>query len=357
MKIGTITFHWATNYGAVLQAYALQSHLRIKGYETEIINYIPSKLKVRRILSDIKNLNVKNLIKEYRINKFRKGNMYLSKEKYYSNSELLQKGHAYDVYICGSDQVWNEWFLTSSEKDINLSYYLNFVKENKTRISYATSFGTERLSPKTKSIVKPELEKFKSIGLRENTGKEILGDLGMDSSLVVDPTLLLEKKEYINLIEKVKKKEKFELFSYILHENQENAEQISSYIFEKYFDSRKDKKYHDQPIGVDEWLYSLSTSKFVLTNSFHGVVFSLIFHKPFIVVPVKGSKMNDRINTLLSAVKLKNRIIENFEKGTINELMAEKIDWESVDCKIKDLRRDSEQFLDKSLEDKVDFNL
>lgn len=349
MKISTITFHWATNYGAVLQAYALQKHLKLNAYETEIINYIPFRVRLIQTIMNIKNLKVSEFVKEYKINKFRQQCLSLSRKTFHTNSSLVKKYHDYDVCICGSDQIWNEFFVLSAERKPTLSYYLNFVGHEKTRISYATSFGTNKLSPEVINLAKPELAIFKDISVRENTGKAIIEDMGFNATLVVDPTLLLESKIYENLIAKENIKKHYQLFSYILHDNQITADKINNYIFDNFFDKSIDKKYNKQPIGLIEWLYNVKNSRFVLTNSFHGAIFGIIFHKPFIVVPVEGSKMNDRIITLINSVGLESRIVDTFDKNKIDKLMQETIDWEIVDSQLQVLRKSSAEFLEHSL--------
>lgn len=349
IKIGTITFHWATNYGAVLQAFALQQFLDIQGYQTEIINYVPSRVKYIQILSDLKNFRFNNLLKEYKINTFRKRNLRLSNSVYHTNNSLVINCHEYDMYICGSDQIWNESFVLTSEEKPNLSYYLNFVKSDKRRISYATSFGKEKLSKEVIDLVRPELDKFSNISIRENTGKNILEDMGSAAVLVVDPTILLEKESYERIFENRNIAKKYQLFSYILHENQKTANAINDYVFNNYFNKSTDKKYNKEPINVHEWLYNIKNSRFVLTNSFHGVVFALIFNKPFIAIPVEDSKMNDRINTLLSSIGMKNRSIDKYNENTIDQLMNETIKWDEVNSKIENLRKVSIEFLEKAI--------
>lgn len=350
MEIGTITFHWATNYGAVLQSFALQQYLITNGYETELINYIPFRVKFRQVLSDIKNVKLNNFIKEYRINRFRKQYLILSKKTYYKNYDLMKKCHDYDQYICGSDQVWNEWFILHAESKQTLSYYLNFVMAEKNRISYATSFGTDYLSKNVADLVKPELEKFKSLSIRENTGKSIIESLGLQATLVVDPTLLLDKENYEELFKNKENKIRYQFFPYILHEKQTTAQEISNYIFNKHFNKLRDKKYDQEPIGIIEWLYSIKNAKFVLTNSFHGAIFSIIFHTPFVVVPVKNSSMNNRIITLLEALHLSDRIIHTIDEAKIDYLLDGNINWYQADERIKALRIDSINFLKKALE-------
>jgi len=356
MKVGTITFHWATNYGAVLQAYALQEYLKLNKYETEIINYIPIKTRLSQIITNIKTIRISELIKEARINEFRNKFLCLSKKTYLTNRKLVKNCHEYDVYVCGSDQIWNESFILYSENEPNLSYFLNFVKSDKARISYATSFGTNKLNSKIIDLVKPELEKFKSIGVRENTGKVIIEDMGLNATLVVDPALLLERESYEKLIKNTKIKEEYQLFSYILHENQIIADKIDKHIFKKYFNKKIDKMYNQEPIGIVEWLYNIKNCKFVSTNSFHGTIFAIIFNKPFIVIPVEGSNMNNRITTLLTSVGLENRIIDGFDENKIDRLMKEPIDWERVENRVEQLRKGSVEFLEKTFESsKVDF--
>jgi len=349
MKIGTITFHWATNYGAVLQAYALQKYLIQNNCETEIIDYVPIRIKLIQRITWIKELKISEFIKENKINRFRRSCMQLSKVTYFTNNSLKKKCDGYDTYICGSDQVWNESFTLGAEGKPTLSYYLDFVKDGKKRISYATSFGTDKLSEKVINLVKPELEKYNNISVRENSGKDIIENLGLHASTVVDPTLLIEKETYEELIYNQTIKEKYQLFSYILHSNQTIAGEVNDYLFNKYFDINIDKRYNQEPISIFEWIYNLKNSKFVLTNSFHGVVFSLIFHTPFIVILVEGLRMNDRITTLLNSVGLGNRIIDSFNKIKIDELMENSINWENVDCKVQQMRRESIAFIERAL--------
>jgi len=134
------------------------------------------------------------------------------------------------------------------------------------------------------------------------------------------------------------------------------ADNIDKHIFNKYFNKKTDKMYNQEPIGIVDWLYNIKNCRFVSTNSFHGTIFAIIFNKPFIVIPVEGSNMNNRITTLLTSVGLENRIIDSFNENKIDRLMKETIDWERVDIRVKQLRKGSVEFLGKALErSKVDF--
>ncbi|OQB14347.1 MAG: Polysaccharide pyruvyl transferase [Firmicutes bacterium ADurb.Bin193] len=347
MKIGIITFHWATNYGAVLQAYALQAYLIGCGYDVKIINYLPLRVIIMQLYNVIRKLDFRWFVKEYNINKFRKQCLALSEKTFFTNKSLAKHCNNYDVYVCGSDQIWNEAFTLSAEGKPTLSYFLNFTSEDKRRISYAASFGTEVLSDRVVDLIKPQLSRFAKISVREKTGKSIIENMGFNAKLVVDPTLLLNRGNYDKLIENITVESRTKFFSYILHGNQSVVLKTEEYIQRKHF--KDEPSYKKRPMGIFEWLYSVKGAEFVLTNSFHGVVFSLIFHTPFIVIPVENSDMNDRITTLLSLVGMENRQICEYDESRIDLLISEEIKWESVDNKIQELKKESVEFLKEAL--------
>lgn len=341
MKIGTITFHWANNYGAVLQTYALQKFLKNNKIDTEVINYVPSKLYFREVLRDYVRRNKNNIQKRKYINTFINNEVALSKKKYGKYKNLCST--EYNAVITGSDQIWNEWFLFNSEKAPNLSYYLGFCKENCKRISYAASFGTERLKLDTVNTVKPQLEKFAGISVRENTGKQIIEDLGLKAVRVCDPTLLLERDIYEEMIKNINplKNEDY-IFSYVLRndggaskrviEEVQKQNGINEFLISK-----------NSSLDVYQWLLGIKNSSFVVTNSFHATVFALLFHKPFFTVPVQGKNMNDRIVTLLNDVGLSARFGEF--NGEQTKSVFEPIDWDLVDNRIKKIRKESSLWL------------
>lgn len=348
-KVGTITFHWGTNYGAVLQAYALQKYIEKNNIKTELIDYYPLELKTRVFVGSCLRFKFRNLWfdykKERKFKEFRKNELILSKKRYFSNKQLYQTNGLYTDVICGSDQVWNESFVKGVEfgKHPTPSYYLNFVDEKTNRISYAVSFGTDKLSDYTKSVVRGEILKFKKIAVRENTGAMIVQNLGKDTTITLDPTLLLDASDYNNLI-KEKKYKNSSVFSYILHNNQAEAIRISDYCKKRYKEAIT-ADYYKPDFGVYEWIYNIKNSDFVVTNSFHGVVFSIIFNTNFIVTLVEGSKMNDRIFTLLTPLGLENRIINNCDESLIDAKINSKINWDEVNAKKQELRKDSYEYL------------
>lgn len=342
-KISTITFHWATNYGAVLQAYALQRFLIKSGFETEIINYLPMRIRIIQFLSAVKCGNLKEFRKEYSISQFRKKELILSNKKYFNNKALYKCKNDYSAVICGSDQIWNPGFTLKAENKPTLSYFLNFLDCNTKRIAYAVSFGTEKIPDEIKSIIKPEIERFSAISVRENSGKDILSDIYSNTKVVLDPTLLLTAEDYDKLLDgKTYNKQK--VFSYVLHNKQENAEKISEQV-KKIYHAKYSTDFTRPYFGIYEWLFNIKNSEIVVTNSFHGVVFSLIFHKQFIAIPVKNSGMNDRIFTLLDKLNLGNHIIDDNDAEKIKAIINDKIDYSKVDVILDGYRSESRKFL------------
>lgn len=345
--IGTITFHWATNYGAIMQAYALQKYLKKLDKETEIIDYLPFRMNTIQKMSKLFSRDVSFFSKERKLNKFRKNELILSKKRYKDNKSLIDCANNYDVIICGSDQIWNESFTNSAEGKPTLSYFLNFANDAK-KIAYAVSFGTDKLSDKTKSVIRPELENFFKISVRENTGKEILSDLDINSQVVLDPALLLSQEDYNELLENKTMPKPQKVFSYIIHNNQTKAVKISNYLKTKYKEEIKGS-YYDVNCGLYEWLHDIKKAGIVITNSFHGMVFSIIFNTPFIVVPVENSGMNDRITTLLGSLGLENRMLTEVDYTLIDKLTSEKIDWTIVEENLKKLKKSSQDFLSEAI--------
>ena len=339
-KIGTMTFHWATNYGAVIQAYALQKCLKDFGYETEIIDYVPKRTIMINTLFAIKNRNREFFHKERNINQFRREHLKLSEKKIGLSRRLSRYANEYSHIIVGSDQVWNYSFTMGAEGRTTLSYFLDFVGPNTKKISYAASFGMDSAPNDYIDLVKPWVSSFDGISVRENTGVDIAKQLGVNAEIVCDPTALLKREDYETLLPPSEGKNRY-VYSYILHGRAVNMSKITEAI----------KKSHphtnvisDDGSGIIEWLTNIRDAEFVITNSFHGMMFSLLFNRPFIVVPVKESKMNNRISTVLEAVGLLDRIVE--DELSIPET---EIDWETVNSKIEECRRKGKAYLERQL--------
>lgn len=346
LRIGTITFHWASNYGAVLQAYALQQYLIKHGYQTEIVDYRPMRVIFIQNVKMLLKHDIVTYSKEYNLNLFRKKELRLSPTKYRNQKELIRAFQNYQVLITGSDQIWNEGFTLGGEGKPTLSYFLYGANDNCKRIAYAVSFGTESINEKYKQVTQDEIKKFYAISVREKSGLDILKKYNIEGNLVCDPTLLLNKEDYEKLISGFKCDSE-KIFPYILH-NDSNTVQIAQTISKIYKVNQKIMPYNN---GMYEWLYRIKTAQMVVTNSFHGVMMSLIFNTPFVAVLIKESGMNDRLLTILKQLNLENRIINNSDEKNIERICKEQIDWGSINDTLNILRRNSGEYLLSQIEE------
>lgn len=343
MKIGILTFHWATNYGAVLQCYALQQFLEKKGHHVEIINYKPEKFdfswkryfrhpfSVRYIKRDYIQNKKESLLTVFR-------NTYLNLTKrYFLYRELEEISSEYDVVISGSDQVLNPSFTISGEGCPTPTYYLKFVKDDILKIGYAVSFGCTNYPNVAYEKAKSWITSFDKIGVRENTGKDILAsfDFQKEVKVVPDPTIL-QGRDLFDKITVVKPKVKDYLCVYILRRNiKVEAKTNIVYIDET-----------NHPVSMEEWLGYISYSNGLITNSYHGMIMAILFHIPFVVLLEKGGSvgMNDRFTTLLMRLELIDRIASTEEMMDV--ILANKINWDYVDSKMSEYKNIGESFLD-----------
>jgi len=195
------------------------------------------------------------------------------------------------------------------------------------------------------------MKNFSAISVRENSGVSIVKDMGFKNPIILpDPTLLLSASDYSMLIEGVSVRKENGAFSYFLREQNKDIISLENYLKTKY--NILNPANNLKPYSMEEWISGVKNSSLVLTNSFHGVVFSVIFHRPFIVVLSNedSSNMNDRFYTLLTNLKLKNRIINSFNQKSIDKLLEETIDWSFVDIEIKKMREQSDLFFNQHID-------
>jgi polysaccharide pyruvyl transferase WcaK-like protein len=225
---------------------------------------------------------------------------------------------------------------------------LPFGPEKSIKLSYAASFGVMDYPDNLLEEIKPLLKKFKAISVREKSGLEILKKAGIKNSVLSpDPTLLLNEIDYSKIIQGNKTTGKCDFFFYVLQKHQNIIDKI-------YKDLKKDKsnkivhstKINYSVIGIESWLNYIKNSRFVITNSFHGVVFSIIFNTPFIVIPIEGrlEGMNDRIVTLLENYDLEDRIIWQYDEIKTSELFKKPINWEKTKAVQINLKLESQKF-------------
>ena len=350
MRIGVITYWYSEeNYGQILQCYALQQFLRNMGHEAFLIKYKAASYKVRQMrFQDIRYLIFKIF---YLLNKdnilmsmhFRKHSPQLQKsvsrhfdtfrELYIRSTERIYDQHSLydnppdaDIYITGSDQVW---------RMPDSCYFLDFAPHGKMRIAYAPSFGNDHLPYIFRSIIRRFVSKFNTVTVREKSGLRICRTIGRnDAILVPDPTFLLNVSQYEKLMAPSSNhsSERY-VFVYILGNKTEyNIEQLFEWakqhnLIVKHVASCGANQY-DVSIypSIEEWLRLIRNAEYVVTNSFHGMVFSILFNKQFMVLPLVGefSRMNDRLYTVTEKLGLMSRVSNNLD------VLCEYIDYKLI---------------------------
>lgn len=367
MKIGILTQPLRTNYGGLLQAYALQTILKRLGHDVMIVNRCytaPTKSLLSKVLR-VKNLiigrdvpctDVKKIsFAEENTQRFIEQRYSLT-ENIYTTQELevcLVKENL-NVIIVGSDQVWRPRY----SPDI-FNYFLDFCSGKAVkRYSYAASFGVDtwEFNQMETEICSQLARMFDGITVRESSAIILCKEnLGVKAELVLDPTLLLSIQDYMDLLGDNTQKSKGELFTYILDSGSEkNAiiEQIAKATSHSpfacmpklkltYRNAKKDLKDCQFP-AVEQWIQSFVDAKMVVTDSFHGTVFSIIFNKPFWVIanPRRG---NTRMESLLELFDLKDRMIT--KENLANKNLSTPIDWDKVNGIKKEWQTKSIEFL------------
>lgn len=344
MKIGitTITNYkengFVHNYGNILQNYALQTFLKNNNFNAETIYYksfVPEYTKsmqktkkndnIIQLLDDIVRVINRKIQRKklYDLRKKRKDkftefiNNYIaqSKNTYTHNSDLTKLNKKYDFFITGSDQVWNPYY-----EGANPFYYLGFAEKNK-RIAYAPSFGVDHIPESIEKEMNEWIDNFDSISIREKVGQKILKQkFKRESQLVCDPVFLLEKKEWEKIIPTKNKYENDYFAIYLLGkktvETKRKIKKIEKITGLKGIDIYTADSPKSKFLGPIEFLECIKNSKFLITDSFHGTAFSIIFNTPFVIVDrneknkTKKYKMNNRIDNLISLLNAKNRNID-----------------------------------------------
>lgn len=349
MKIGIMTFHWAVNYGAVLQSYALIRHLRQAGYDVCDINYLPRRTIRKMRFFDIYFRRFAELKKIPPFRRFQKKYLRLSPKTYGCYKELLKIQNEYDAVIVGSDQIWNDSFLMGAEKgEPALSYFLDFLPANVPRLSYAASFGANELSKGIKEYAIPALKKFHAISVRENNAVGLLADEGIVAMTVCDPTLLLKPDDYETIIQGCRREENVALFNFMLRRGERSSDDTEAFLKNQVFAEKT--RLGTDILSVERWLWALKNSDFIVTDSFHCVVFAILFHKPFLAVNDKNCAMNARIKTLVEKLGLEHRVIDCFDQEKILEIVKDDaFDWALVDSKREQWAAESAAFLCQAL--------
>ncbi len=342
MKIGILTFHWAVNYGAILQALSLQEFLIHQGHSVEIIDFKPIQYDFRlmdyfahprSMFPKLRN-DLRQLRKDHQLDVFRKRYLNLT-QRCTSIEEVEERSVKYDVLISGSDQILNPGFTLSGDKGPCSVYYLTFASDNQVKIGYSVSFGCTEYPKDALHYAEKWIGSFDKIGVRESSGFDVLKQMKYSGTylLTPDPVVLYGRYvvERLSLVDNAAADDDY-IYSYMLHgaicplSNDSLGLQI--------INETKQKKR-----TIENWISSIYHAKFVVTNSYHGTIVAMVLHKPFAVVLSSGSLagMNDRFTTLLSRVGLLDRISDNKEES-IKDILYNPIDWSEIDKHLEDFR-------------------
>lgn len=326
MKIGIITITRGYNYGNKLQNYAVQKVLESLGHNaetiindpynknnkfTKTIKFILAKLYNVSGLSKIKKLN--SFLRTIEFESFSKKYIKSSKYAISINNIPTEINNDYDFFVCGSDQIWNPHIEATSEID-----FLSFATSGK-KIAYAASFGVSNIPLERQPEYKKLINEIDYLSVREEDGAKIIKELtGRHSEVVIDPTLMLDKSEWIKISKKPNLKiNKNYILLYFLGEiskkTMESIIEISKNNDLEIINLLDKNNKNIYKIAPDEFIYLISNCKLVFTDSFHAIIFSIIMEKPFVICERLDSNisMNSRISTLVNLFKIENRIEKN----------------------------------------------
>lgn len=359
-NIGILTFHYPENknFGAILQSYAMVMLLKKLNYSVKLIDY---KFKEYSFIDKLKNrITGSNFFQ------FKKDFLYCTEAV--PEEKLKELNKNFDAFVVGSDQVWRMKWLQNKVRH----YFFDFVEDKKLKISYAASFGVdfwegnESLTNEVKELMK----RFDSISVREESGIKICKEIfNVDGAVnVLDPTLMLNREDYEIIINKTSNlksitKDKY-IASMILDETKYIAEEIKyiGNILNLKVEQIKGK--NKNILGkkvvfynkVGKWLNYIKNANLIITDSFHCVVFSIIFNKEFIVLanPERGIA---RLENILKKIGLENRLFIDIKTLKNSKVLEEKINYSIVENKLKKYREKSLNFLTNALLNKKDSSL
>lgn len=331
-KVGIISIHYGINFGSALQAYALYHYIREKyNYNVEIINYIPPRYRGRRLYAYNKKKNLNGLLRwVYRslrsvyldnlFKNFLRRHVSIS-PTIFTEEEAAKRYSNYDYLVTGSDQIWNSDY----NEGIDRMYYLSFAKNSTRKIAYAASAGKTEFTQSEWDEQKKLLEDFDGISYREKSLLKIMVDNGIEAGkFVCDPTLLLNKDDWKIIEKKVNGCPNNYLLIYFLDIDDVKmiaiAKKIADNLGLKVVMINGNKRKSDglvdfcfNDITPDYFLWLINNAEYVVTNSFHGVAFSINLNKQFAVF--RREKYNSRLDSILDEFKLKDRYISKDNIG------------------------------------------
>lgn len=364
MKIGILTMHRVIHFGSVLQAYALQQVLFRLGYDNEIIDYIyPNQFhleKKRRTLKEtvyncLSRLLRKKHKEENKISSFISDRLNKSAHSFNTPEQLAKKCPSYDIYITGSDQVWNTDYLKG-----DTSFFFSFLPAEHKKISYAASFGRFTFKGGKAKQWLDNLKHYTAISVRERKAAQIIKEYtGNDVNVVLDPTLLLTKGDWEDFAGSSKCIEGKYLLVYVLTyawqpfpyaldviESLEKKTGLKVVVLEPMSLKEKHPEWtYLENLSPNEFVNLFKNASLIITTSFHGTAFSINLQRPFISIISDSGANDDRILSLCQNVGLTNNLL--MEGSIINNIPA--TDFSESQKLLDCLRKDSLLFLRNSI--------
>ena len=362
MKIGVITLHRVRNYGSSLQTLATQNILEQHGCNVEIIDYYPERYTSLGLLKRLKYkskklehnpillfgarviISISYIKKKIIFDGFLKKYIKLTSKTYRSEKELKEATPVADAYCTGSDQVWNSHW----NEGIDAPFYLSFLPETAYKFSYAASIGNSMLEKEEENAVEPMLSQYKHITVRENVGVDIMKSMGIDSQQMLDPTLLFTGEQWQKYTSSKFKNKKY-VVTYNLHHDKRIDEYASMLAKENNLEVYN-ISYNLHDIirkgtlkwcpSIEEYLGLIRDAQYVVTDSFHATVFSVLFHTKFMVIyPEQASS---RIRSILTLLGLEERGTDDMP--TVQQAMKQ-IDFNKADTVLNQERARAKEYI------------
>lgn len=369
MHIGIITWFDYENYGTKLQAIASYVYLKRLGHEVKFVDFFPPKKQknnnvnfLGRVQNKANYLALKYAAqiyedklctRSYRMKQVI-SDLCECTEKIMNDREYIDACNQFDLLICGSDQIWNpNWY--------HPYYYADFAEIQSRKISYAPSIGVHVIPENIEERMRESLKKFETISVREERAAELLQRIiGYHPKKVVDPTMLLSKNEWENLIFLHEKKVKPYVLCYFLSDNRNHWLAARKFAKERDLDlavipqggfSFFQKAEIHADTGVREFLELIKNSQCVLTDSFHGTVFSILFEKEFYIFERfkqdQCVSQNDRVIELVKQFDVQNHLLKFNSRKIVDQ---PPIDYKKIRCTLNKLKAESESFLISAIE-------
>ena len=369
MKVAILTLPFRTNYGQILQGYALQTVLERMGHDVEMLDdpYFNKDYYLRYPMMCLKRAYQKLVQGKKEIEVFVPEHVRIKQHTQrfidrHIHRRVVRNWNAalasdYHAFIVGSDQVWRpQYFISRNRPCAELAFFSFAAEKPVKRISYAASFGTDQMeyTPSQLQVCSRHLKDFNAVSVREESGVMLCDEyFGVKAEHVLDPTMLLRKEDYVGLIPRDISPVEGNMLVYILDESDSTRRFISDLSQNKGLKPfRVNAQNGDNvPLAdriqppVEKWLQGFADAEFVITDSFHACVFSIIFHKPFICVG-NNKRGKSRFDSLLNMFNLQNHYVENLNDYDESLLS---VDWDVVDRILEEKRALSREFLDSCL--------